>query len=121
MVASRAIHRPLAAVRRDAEAAPPTRGFSTALRKRQSRGQSGVIAEIKKASPSKGVIRQHFETSLSATNVLELLHGLVAARPCLSLRYGEAEEAVALLQEYVCAEPVPRDNLAPASAGMGAR
>lgn len=40
---------------------PPTRGFAAAIRKDISEGRSGVIAEIKKASPSKGVIREDFE------------------------------------------------------------
>jgi len=52
--------KPLAVVREDAESRLLTRDFVGALRQRQARGQPGVIAEIKKASPSKGVLREDF-------------------------------------------------------------
>ncbi|WP_027015695.1 indole-3-glycerol phosphate synthase TrpC [Comamonas composti] len=48
---------PLADMRRDAESRVLTRDFAGALRAKIAQGQAGVIAEIKKASPSKGVIR----------------------------------------------------------------
>ena len=49
--------RSLAAVRDEARGQPPARGFVAAIRAKIAAGQSAVIAEIKKASPSKGVIR----------------------------------------------------------------
>ena len=51
---------PLAAMREDAESRVLTRDFVGALRAKVAKGQAAVIAEVKKASPSKGVIREDF-------------------------------------------------------------
>ena len=44
----------------EAQARRDVRGFEAALRRRIAQGQAAVIAEVKKASPSKGVLREHF-------------------------------------------------------------
>jgi indole-3-glycerol phosphate synthase len=59
MKAARA-RRSLASIREEAEADRATRGFEKSLRAKIAAGASAVIAEIKKASPSKGVIRADF-------------------------------------------------------------
>ena len=51
----------LAALEARAKAASPPRGFVAAIRQRLARGDYALIAEIKKASPSKGLIRADFD------------------------------------------------------------
>ncbi|QBF32194.1 indole-3-glycerol phosphate synthase TrpC [Thalassococcus sp. S3] len=64
-IAAAKAERPLETVEEDARAAPTVRGFSDALHK-SSRTGYGLIAEIKKASPSKGLIREDFDPAALA-------------------------------------------------------
>jgi indole-3-glycerol phosphate synthase len=58
---------PLAELRRRIADMPPTRGFEAVLRNGISSGKTAIIAEVKKGSPSKGVIRADFNPSSIAT------------------------------------------------------
>src|SRR6202165_1399589 len=58
--AARRAH-PLASVEALAKAAPAPRGFVSAIRQKLARGEYALIAEVKKASPSKGLIRADFD------------------------------------------------------------
>ena len=101
-VAARSATTPLNAVAEAARYAAPVRGFAAALRARVAVGEPAVIAEIKKASPSKGVIRadfrpaeiavsyaQHGATCLSVLTDVDFFQGsdayLQAARAAVSL------------------------------------
>ncbi len=59
-VAQAAKRKPLEVVRADAQSRVLTRDFVGAMRQKITAGQPAVIAEIKKASPSKGVLREDF-------------------------------------------------------------
>ena len=74
-VAAAKRHRDLASLRRDVETDADLRaglrGFEASLRKHIAAGRAGVIAEVKKASPSKGVLRADFRPADIAESYAE--------------------------------------------------
>jgi indole-3-glycerol phosphate synthase len=73
------VGRPLETIAREARDAIPPRGFAAALRDRIGSGRAAVIAEIKRASPSKGVLRPQFEPAAIAASYAR------AGATCLSV------------------------------------
>src|SRR5690349_25088832 len=67
-IAERSAALPLAALASRIEDLPPTRGFAAAIEDKLAAGLPAVIAEVKKASPSKGVIRADFDPAAVARN-----------------------------------------------------
>ncbi len=58
--------RPLADIEQTAHDAPEVRGFAAALHDRNNSGETGFIAEIKRASPSAGLIKGDFDPATTA-------------------------------------------------------
>jgi len=75
-VAAGRARRDLASVRAAAEASGRARDFAGALQRRVGGGEAAVIAEIKKASPSKGVLREDFRPAEIAASYEQ--HGATA-------------------------------------------
>jgi indole-3-glycerol phosphate synthase len=100
--------RSLASLRAEAEGRRDVRGFEAALRAKLSAGHAAVIAEVKKASPSKGVLREHF---VPAEIAASYAHGGAA---CLSVLTDVQffQGATAYLQQArsACALPVLRKD-----------
>ncbi len=65
-IAEAKLRMPLAKLEKKAAQADPPRGFAAAIRTHQAAGRTALIAEVKKASPSKGLIREDFDPATLA-------------------------------------------------------
>ena len=99
---------PLHAVRAQAESQAATRGFEAALRRKIAAGQAAVIAEVKKASPSKGVLREHFVPAEIAQSYER--HGAACLSVLTDVQFFQGANAYLQQARAACALPVLRKD-----------
>lgn len=107
MVAAKA-RRSLASVRAEAESRRDVRGFEQALRAKVAQGQAAVIAEIKKASPSKGVLRQDFRPAEIARSYEQ--HGAACLSVLTDEQFFQGHADFLQQAREACALPVLRKD-----------
>lgn len=107
-VAARKAARPLSEVEAAARAATPPRGFANALDATVAGGRFALICEIKKASPSAGLIRPDFDPAALAAAYEE------GGATCLSVltdeQYFQGEDAFVAQARGACRLPVLRKD-----------
>lgn len=100
--------RDLASVRRDAESRKDVRGFEASLRQRIAAGRAAVIAEVKKASPSKGVLRENFRPAEIAASYER--HGAACLSVLTDVQFFQGATAYLQQAREACALPVLRKD-----------
>ena len=107
-VAERSARRPIAQLQAEIASASQPRGFVAAMEAKLAAGQSAVIAEIKKASPSKGVIREDFHPAEIARSYEQ------GGAACLSVLtdadFFQGSEAYLQQAREACSLPVIRKD-----------
>jgi indole-3-glycerol phosphate synthase len=99
---------PLAQIRDEATQAAPPRDFVSAIRNKIAAEQPAVIAEIKKASPSKGVLRADFRPAEIAASYA--LHGAACLSVLTDKQFFQGDAEYLKQARAACAIPVLRKD-----------
>ncbi len=107
-IAAACVKRDLVSLRREAEARTDVRDFAGALRAKLAAGHAAVIAEVKKASPSKGVLREHFVPAEIAASYER--HGAACLSVLTDVQFFQGATAYLEQARAACSVPVLRKD-----------
>jgi len=93
---------------REAQARSDVRGFAQAIEEKIAAGHAGVIAEVKKASPSKGVLRENFEPAAIAASYAR--HGAACLSVLTDVQFFQGSHDYLRQARAACALPVLRKD-----------